>query len=572
MPINTKTVLCTALAFCLYSTISAQQPNTAPKLYAKAQTSEKQYSRLIIKFKQTASTEKLAASSLGIQTRIAEIASTGKLQAQSTQQTVGLQYVRPSTTLQHVVKTDKVMTHAELKQVAEQIAKQLDVEYVEVDEILYPTSFTPNDSYYASDLWGMKSSSSATGGANFISAWNRTVNSTGAALNGSGVIVAVLDTGYRPHSDLSCNLLSGYDFVSADSTGVYTTANDGNGRDSDASDPGDCTSSTTSCKKSSWHGTHVAGTIAAVGNNSKGVIGGAYGATILPLRVLGVGGGYTSDIADAIRWAAGLSVSGISTNSNVAKVINMSLGGTYSCPTTMQSAITAAINAGSSVVVSTGNESSTSLTSSPGNCTGVIAVTAHTSAGLRPYDSTEGYWANTGTGTTISSPGDTIRSTYNSGTYSPGSDAYADKSGTSMAAPHVSAAIALMLQANSTLTPAQIKTILQNTARSFPSGSYCASVSTCGAGLLDVDAAISSLGTTTATTSLSVAANTNTCPTSISSTTSSTTSSSSSGGGGGGGSLEWTDAALLALLVGQIWYVRRRRSSRSNHKPPTSKH
>lgn len=512
------------------------------------------YSRLIIQFKSTGSTRAFSSSRYAAQSHIADIATISGLSKPSTGERVHLDYVRPSTTLRHVVKTDVAMGHDELAAVARQIAQQPDVEYAEVDEKAYP-SFTPNDYYYSdSGMWGMKSPATALGGANFEAAWNRTVNSTGATLNGAGVTVAVIDTGYRPHADLTCNILPGYDFISEDSPGVFTKANDGNGRDADATDPGDCTSTAPNCSTgSTWHGTHVSGIIAAVGNNNKGVIGGAYGARILPVRVLGVDGGWYSDIIDGIEWSIGNSVSGVPVNPNPAKVLNLSLGGDGSCGATLQTAINHATAAGTSVVVVTGNEGTTSISNKwPANCTGVIAVTAHSSLGGSPT------WANVGTGTTISAPGVSILSTYNDGHFSYGNDAYASESGTSMAAPHVSAAIALMLQAQPSLTPAQIKTALQTTASSFPSGSYCGNHPLlCGSGLLNVDAAIASLGTTTSDPTLVVPEFTQVCAGSVA-------PAPPPSGGGGGGALSWLDAAyaaLCALIALGGWASRRPRLS-----------
>src|SRR5690606_35768582 len=150
-----------------------------------------------------------------------------------------------------------------------QIAANPNVEFVQVDRLLQHT-LTPNDSSY-SQQWGYFD---ADAGIRANQAWD--------VANGSGIIVAVLDTGHVSHSDLNANVSGGYDFINDASV-----AGDGNGRDSDPSDPGDYYGG----NGSSWHGTHVAGTIAAVTNNAKGVAGTAWGATVMPVRVLGRGGG-----------------------------------------------------------------------------------------------------------------------------------------------------------------------------------------------------------------------------------------------------------------------------------------
>ncbi|MEE7547807.1 S8 family serine peptidase, partial [Xanthomonas sp. Kuri4-1] len=169
-------------------------------------------------------------------------------------------------------------------------------------------------------------------GINVRPAWDKAT--------GNGVVVAVIDTGITSHPDLDANILPGYDFISD-----TFVSRDGDGRDADPSDEGDwnpvqgecyTTPSPSPITDSSWHGTHVAGTIAAVTNNAVGVAGTAYNAKIVPVRVLGRCGGYTSDIADAIVWASGGSVSGVPANANPAEVINMSLGGSGTCSTTYQ--------------------------------------------------------------------------------------------------------------------------------------------------------------------------------------------------------------------------------------------
>lgn len=159
--------------------------------------------------------------------------------------------------------------------------------------------------------------------------------------SGEGVVVAVLDTGYTDHPDLVGNVVPGYDFISyygqTTDEGLYPdVAGDGDGRDADAHDPGDWTDSSMNAwcgrvSSSSWHGTHVAGTVAAVANNAQDIAGLAYGAKVQPVRVLGHCGGVTSDIADGIIWASGGHVEGVPDNENPAEVLNLSLGGAGSC-------------------------------------------------------------------------------------------------------------------------------------------------------------------------------------------------------------------------------------------------
>src|ERR1043165_7712436 len=243
-----------------------------------------------------------------------------------------------------VLKVDRRLSLAEADALARDIAaSDPNVEYAEPDRIMRHT-FTPNDTRY-NEQWHYFE---ATAGINAPAAWDKAT--------GTGVVVGIVDTGYRPHVDLSGQILQGYDFISD-----TFVSNDGNGRDSDASDPGDAISAgecgngePVQSEPSSWHGTHVAGTIAAVTNNSSGVAGVAFNAKIVPARVLGKCGGYTSDIADAIIWTSGGSVSGVPANANPAKVLSISLGGIGACDTTTQSAINSERSRGANVVVPAG--------------------------------------------------------------------------------------------------------------------------------------------------------------------------------------------------------------------------
>ncbi|MEY4884001.1 MAG: hypothetical protein RIS34_1855 [Pseudomonadota bacterium] len=450
--------------------------------------------RLIIKFKDQATDKTGAFSASLAQGHVKALSAGGAMQSASTG-LVELSYLKSITPQSHVALTTQKLGRAELSALAKQLAQDPRVEYAEIDEKVYPL-MVPTDTDFATQQWNLKAPGVAVGGANLTPAWDRQTVGL-APINGVGVVVAVLDTGYRPHADLAANILTGYDFISADSAGVFTTARDGDGRDADAQDPGDwVATASTNCPvaDSSWHGTHVAGIVAAVGNNGAGVIGVAYGAKILPVRVLGVCGGYTSDIAAGIRWAAGLAVSGVSNNLNVAKVINLSLGSSGICSSTFQTAITAARAAGSVIVTATGNDGALSI-GQPANCNGVIAVTAHTRLG----DNAD--YANVGAGTTISAPGggygtniagdgSSIYSTANAGLTTPASDNYTSEAGTSFAVPHVAGVVALMFQAKPGITPDEVQSRLVTSARAHPAGTYCVGIAACGAGLLDADAAV----------------------------------------------------------------------------------
>jgi serine protease len=377
-----------------------------------------------------------------------------------------------------VIKTDHPLNPQQQKRLIGKLRADPRVEYAEVDQKMYPL-LTPNDTYYANQ-WHYYE---PTAGINVTGVWD--------TYNGAGQVVAVIDTGITAHSDLTTNIIAGYDFI-ADTT----TANDGDGRDADPSDPGDFTAANecaanTPAENSSWHGTHVAGTIAALTNNNLGVAGVAFGAKVMPLRVLGKCGGYTSDIADAIVWASGGTVTGVPANTTPAKVINMSLGGSGMCGNTQKTAINTAVANGTTVVVAAGNESDDAANHNPANCANVIAVGAvDRTGGMASY-------SNYGPTVDISAPGggsgNAIASTINLGTTIPGAEGYAGYNGTSMATPHVAGVVALVRSAGgSTLTPAQMEQLLKVTARTQPVPCYLG----CGAGLLDAGNAVTAAGTT----------------------------------------------------------------------------
>ncbi|MEV5438853.1 S8 family serine peptidase [Streptomyces sp. NPDC052682] len=385
------------------------------------------------------------------------------------------------------------VTKADVADVVAEYRADPQVAYVVPDRLNKPMA-TPNDTEYAKQ-WDLFED---TAGMRVPGAWDLST--------GSGVTVAVIDTGYVAHSDLAGNIVAGYDFISDTAVSV-----DGDGRDSNPADPGDwyaagdCGAGVPA-SNSSWHGTHVAGTIAAVTGNGKGVAGIAYGAKISPLRVLGKCGGYDSDIIDAITWASGGTVSGVPANSNVAKVINMSLGGDGACTSATQSAINAAVNRGTTVVVAAGNDNDNVANHSPGNCNNVISVAATNRTGAKAS------YSNYGSLVDISAPGgqtstgtaNGILSTLNSGTKTPSTESYAYYQGTSMATPHIAGLVALMKSANSALTPAQIESAIKTNARPLP-GSCSGG---CGAGLADAAKTVQAVkgGTGTGTTFTSTTA------------------------------------------------------------------
>lgn len=395
-----------------------------------------------------------------------------------------------------VIELDEGVSESDAAVIAAEISSDPNVESVEVDRRMRLAAFPvdpPDDPYWTGgSMWGLYGTYGIGIGSaktSMSSVWTATASS-----QGSGTVVAVLDTGSTVHPDLDANYVAGYDFVSGGSSTCRSgaTSFDGDyvdtatygalGWDSNPLDPGDWTTEAYCYgpSDSSWHGTHVAGTIAAVGNNSTGVIGVAPQARIQPVRVLSMDGGWTSDIAAAITWASGGSVSGVPANATPADVINLSLGGSGSCSSTFQTAIDGAVGRGSVVVVSAGNSTANASGYSPASCNNVITVAASTSSG------TLASYSNYGSTVEITAPGSGIWSTLNSGSQQPGSASYASYSGTSMAAPHVSGVAALLRAADASRTPAQILTLIQSQALGFPTtGSmYDCTTSICGSGLL----------------------------------------------------------------------------------------
>ena len=387
-----------------------------------------------------------------------------------------------------VVKLDHSVDAVEASAIARRLAQDPSVEFADPDLPMHP-AFVPNDEFYAA-LWYLANSPVAISAE---AAWDITRGS-------AGTVVAVIDTGVLPHAGLAGRLLPGYDFVSDP-----LIANDGNGRDADASDPGDWISQADrngafagrdcALSNSSWHGTGVAGIIGANTNDRAWTAGIDWNARILPVRVLGKCGGSFSDIIDGMAWAAGLSVPGAPRNPTPAHVLNLSLGGAGSCPGAAIAVINAALTNGvtQAIVAAAGNEEDDVSNHTPANCPGVISVASTRSNGDKAA------YSNYGTGITISAPGgqylqggfsDGIYVLSNSGTTVPVSDAPANGyGGTSFAAPMVSGTIALMHAVAPGLSYVDVKSVLTSTAKPFLANSNCTPL-LCGPGIVDASAAV----------------------------------------------------------------------------------
>lgn len=462
---------------------------------------------------------------------------------------------RPMSGNASVLRLERAMTLSEAKAVAARLANDPNVEYADPDLPVRAFQTVPQDLGYTTRLWhyypptqtftANNKTVFSVGGANLQGAWNP-LGASSAVLGSRKVVVAVIDTGVvLSHPELAGTSLQGYDLVSSDVGAAALqpvppnfVANDGDGRDPDANDPGDWISSAetaaypdfcgTEISDSSWHGTHMSGTIVGVWNNGVGATPPAGTSTagiaprvrLLPLRALGRCGGDSSDVIDAMRFAVGRPITGAGggtvVNLTPAQIVSMSLGTTPSaCSTSYQQAVDDVMNSGGLVVAAAGNDGLVGL-SQPASCAGVLAVTAHTIEG----DNAD--YSNVGAAVGISAPGggpptqlstiitnaDTAHYTWSSivfGATTPTSfgsppnqnqsgPAIGGFTGTSSATAHASAVAALVKSVLRTASPDQVRNFIRNTARPHPAGSFCApgqgGAGLCGSGLIDAAAAV----------------------------------------------------------------------------------
>lgn len=495
-------VLAASLALAIPSIHAADAPRIgASKMTVAAMQSTVNYNRFIVTYRD--GTRERSSSDAALQNINAAAGRAGLDRAtrSASGQTLApltLSHQRKLATGSELVRSSRKLSASEANTLMQQIAADPAVAHVEPDVMMHavrdiaapatlaskaavtPQTFTPDDPYYAQYQWHF---SNATGGANINNAWD--------LADGNGVTVAVLDTGITQHPDIDLSLVdAGYDFISD----AFVSGRDTDDRVAGGWDLGDwttgdayaeCRNVGDSGEDSSWHGTHVSGTVAELTDNGVGMAGIAHNAKVLPVRVLGHCGGYTSDIADAIVWASGGHVDGVPDNQNPAQVINMSLGGGGSCTASSVTgqAIAGAISRGTTVVVAAGNNNADVSQFSPASCPGVIAVASNGITGKRAF------YSNYGSGVTISAPGGGIYpndgnsgtptndgfvwSAINAGTTTPGNATYGGMAGTSQASPHVAGTVALILSATreaglATPTPGTIRSLLTTTARPFP--------------------------------------------------------------------------------------------------------
>jgi serine protease len=508
------TALAAALALAIPVAHAADAPRVASARVSAATPVQTRFDRFIVTYRDGSSERANRATALQNVRAAMSRVGLDRATRSATGTTVApmsVAYQRKLAIGADLIRTSRKLTQAEANAFMKQLAADPAVRHVEPDAMMHvvrdmraPASvsaqtFAPDDPYYATNQWHF---SNPTGGANVNNAWD--------LADGSGVVVAVLDTGITQHPDLDLSLAdAGYDFIDDPfvsgrategriaggwDTGDWTTG-DAYAECRDPGDPGEA---------SSWHGTHVSGTISELTDNATGMAGIAHNAKVLPVRVLGHCGGYTSDIADGIVWASGGHVDGVPDNANPAQVINMSLGGSGACTAddVTGQAIAGAISRGTTVVVAAGNSNADAANFSPASCPGAITVGSNGITGKRAFYSNYGadvviaapgggVYPNDGSSGTPANPEGFVWSAINDGETVPGEATYGGMAGTSQATPHIAGTVALILSATKeagldTPTPDAIKSLLTSTARRFP----VTVDQPIGAGIVDAHAAV----------------------------------------------------------------------------------
>lgn len=461
-----------ALALALLGTSAAAErprPQAAAEPFAE---------RVIVKFRDNAIGLSEAARPPLIEARMRALAQ---------RQAVKMTLARSVSGRTHAFWLERPVRGRDLDLLLRRLAADPAVEYAVPDGRKYRAA-VPNDPLFnqapeTGQWWLTTPNSTFVSAIDGPAAWSLTVGDP-------GIVVAVLDTGAMfEHPDMGRaaeggKFLPGYDFVGGVGTAdAVRVANDGDGRDPDPSDPGDWVSSTDRRERvfsdcdvsdSSWHGVHIGGIIGARTNNGAGVAGIGWNTLVLPVRVLGKCFGYDSDILAGMRWAGGLEVPGVPTNPTPARVLNLSLGSLGECGLPYRGVVDELRARDVLVVAAAGNDSARAV-ASPGNCPGVISVTA-----LRHVGTKVGF-ANYGAGVTIAAPGGNcvnvgvgqpclypIVSADNAGSREPGAMIYGGKLGTSFSTPMVAGVVALMLSRDPQLTNAELIERLRLTSRVFP--------------------------------------------------------------------------------------------------------
>lgn len=437
---------------------SAAKSSTIPlamslKMNTTGLTQDQPVDRFIVKYK-TGSAERKAVSA--VQARLDRLGSAFPSRAH---------HFRRLGVGADLIQSERKLNAADAKAFMRAMASDPNVEYVEPDTAMSIGSAPDDPMYVNGSQWALGSNlvpGVKTAGIRAAGAWTYSI--------GEGVVIGVIDSGITSHSDLNWNVLPGYEFTS----GTY--GNRGGDGTQPANKPGE------NCN-TMWHGTHVAGIMAATTNNNVGMAGIAPHAKLVSVRTVGnCYGGVMSDMADGITWAAGGTVADAPVNPNPAKVINISLYGWGVCQRSLQDAIDYATSKGSVVVVIAGNYSTDASKVQPANCRNVITVGAINSNSTK--------WTSSDFGPTvdIAAPGSSIWSLYNNGKTSPGTEGYNQLDGTSQAAPMVSGVVALVQSiAPKPLTVAEMRTLIQQTAQPFTPSKPDQPI---GPGVVDATAAV----------------------------------------------------------------------------------
>lgn len=409
-----------------------------------------------------------------------------------------------------LVSIDQTLPAEELDTTVAALEARADVEWAIPNAVRHASATSPvivDDPYFLQqrNLWDARYSAPVGGYSTRAPlAWQAT-----GTRGDDDVVVAVVDTGIvGDHPDLSGSLVPGYDFVDDDyvcdssscaAQGTFVGAGDGDGWDDDPTDPGDWLDVATAeacglpnpaeyVSDSSWHGTHVAGIIAAEADNALGVSGIAPGVKIQPVRALGHCGGTDWDIAWAILWASGEDLAqhsegqpSVPINATPADVINLSLGSSELSAASAKAACVLyseladiARGNGATLVAAAGNDSGSRVAdvalSVPAACDGYVAVGSTSGSGHRAW------YSDAGTGVDLSAPGgdtkidgssDGVWSTVAIGRTVATGFGYAQYQGTSMASPAVAAGAALLYSLGAT-SPARVEAALMASVAPFP--------------------------------------------------------------------------------------------------------